>query len=103
VAIARLQFGSERTGAQMIAPPNSVYLPCSGLWVLFFIAATKLPSYAAINASGGYPGGAAWSEEPGKGKGKRQNFFLFQLSGWLNVVFLLVVAGALFVFLLSRQ
>jgi len=35
-----------------------------------------------------------------KGKGKRQNkiFFLFQLSGWLNVVFLLVVAGALFVF-----
>jgi len=28
-----------------------------------------------------------WSEELKVVKGKRQNFFLFQLSGWLNVVF----------------
>jgi len=71
-------FGSERTGAQMIAPPNSVYLPCSGLWVfwLFTIAATKLPSYVlplmpAVSVA------LLWSEElkvKAKAKGKIFSF-----------------------------
>jgi len=44
VAIARLQFWQRAHYAHV--PPNSVYLP-SGLWVflVFTIAATKLPSY----------------------------------------------------------
>jgi len=49
----------------------------SGLWgVLVFILPPPLAS-AAINASGGYPGGAAMergTKGKGKAKGKRQNF-----------------------------
>jgi len=87
VAIARLQFCSERTGAQMIVHPTRSICPVLvyGCFGFFTIAATKLPSYVLPLMPAAAILVALSVERGTKGKGKRQNFFLFQLSGWLNV------------------
>lgn len=97
-AIARLQFWQR---SRWRSSPRSSHL---GLFALFWfasifgfftIAVTKLPSYvlplmpaAAILVALMWTG--AW-----RMKGKKQPYSLVW-SGWLNVIFLLAVAGALF-------
>ena len=97
-AIARLQFWQR---SRWRSAPRSSHL---GLFALcwfasifgfFTIAVTKLPSYvlplmpaAAILVA--IMWNSAWSV-----KGKKQPYLLVW-SGWLNVIFLLAVAGALF-------
>lgn len=69
-----------------------------GVFGFFTVAVTKLPSYVLpLMPAAGILVALLWREKINvKGNRQQAKFPFFQLSGWLNVVFLLAVAGVIF-------
>ena len=101
VAIARLQFWQRkhwRSSERSTQLGLFALFWFMGVFGFFTIAVTKLPNYVLPLMPAAAILVALWSEEI-KLKDKRQNqakLSFFQLSGWLNVVFLLAMAGTFF-------